>query len=281
MAQLIQMRNRIKAVTTIKKMTHAMRLIAMSTHARLQEKQPFIQQYKNNISRLFASLHIYDPSWKSPILTPKGEHHHLVIIVGSQKGMCGNFNENLFRYFEKTQNKSHPASKYEVIAVGEKAVDYCTQNKLHIINTFREFSTNNLQSIADAIASFLMDGQTPYNHVLIFNNFPKTFFVQKPCTNIIIPTDDITSEKDPIDLQDYVWEQTPAELLNYLVHVYLKTSIEYSLFESLLAEQSARFISMDSSTRNAKDILEELQLEYNKTRQSKITRELAELMGSF
>ncbi|MEX2437811.1 MAG: FoF1 ATP synthase subunit gamma, partial [Candidatus Babeliales bacterium] len=84
-----------------------------------------------------------------------------------------------------------------------------------------------------------------------------------------------------IDFSEYVWEETPTNILNYLIRIYVQSTIEYALFESLMAESAARFISMDSSTRNAKDVLEELELEYNKTRQAKITRELSELMGSF
>lgn len=289
MAQLIQMRNRIKAVQTIKKITHAMRLIAMSTHSRLQDKRASLESYKKDIRQLFVSLHLYDKTWKSSILNPAKTDKQLIILVGSQKGLCGNFNENLFRYFEKTHHTNFPKDGYDVIAVGEKSVEYCTSQKLHLINTFREFTTPKLTSIADVIASFIMEAEQSYNKVAIFHNFPKSFFSQRPQQIFIVPVSAIatlgkptdTDETEPLQLDEYVWEQTPAELLDYLVHVYLKSTIEYALFESLMAESAARFVSMDSSTRNAEDVLEDLQLSYNKTRQAKITRELAELMGSF
>ncbi len=281
MAQLIQMRNRIRAVETIKKITHAMRLIAMSTHSRLQEHRTALQAYKQEVTRLFISLHVYDQSWKSRVLNPKQDGKHLVILVGSQKGLCGNFNENLFRYFEKTYNQSHARHAYEVVAVGEKAVDYCTQQKLHLVNTFKIFTTRNITPIADAVASHIMEATPSYSTVTLFGNYPKTFFVQKSHKSMIIPADLVDFDKQPLDLSEYVWEQSPTELLDYLVHVYLKVTIEHGLFESLMAEQAARFISMDSSTRNAEDVLEDLNLQYNKTRQAKITRELAELTGSY
>ncbi len=257
-----------------------MRLIAMSTHSRLQEKRTFLEIYKKDINRLFVSLHQYDSSWKSSILNPTKTEKQLLILVGSQKGLCGNFNENLFRYFEKEHLASHPKDGYDVIAVGEKSVEYCTSQKLHLINTFREFTTPELTSIADVIASFIMEAEQSYNKVVIFHNYPKSFFSQKPQQTSIIPiqADDTT---ELLQLDEYVWEQPPSDLLDYLVHVYLKSTIEYALFESLMAESAARFVSMDSSTRNAKDVLEDLKLEYNKTRQAKITRELSELMGSF
>jgi F-type H+-transporting ATPase subunit gamma len=280
MAQLIQMRNRIKAVQTIKKITHAMRLIAMSNHSKLQEKRKFLQHYHRVINHIFSALHHVEPSWKSSILSPAIAHKQLIILIGSQKGLCGTFNEALFRYFEQQYMQSHPKHSYDVIAVGEKVVDYCTNQKLHLINTFREFNTSTLTAIADEIASFMIEAEHSYKKVIIYHNYPKSFFSQKPSRTIVIPTQESPIEES-IELEEYVWEQSPSELLDYLVHVYLKSTIEFALFESLMAEAAARFVSMDSSTRNAEDVLDDLQLEYNKTRQAKITRELSELMGSY
>src|SRR5580700_7718087 len=101
MAQLIQMRQRIKSVETIKQITHAMRLVSMSAHARLNKEQRAFQVYHNHIAQLFATLRISQPQWNNSILMPTADlySYPLLILIGSQKGLCGSFNNNLFQSF--------------------------------------------------------------------------------------------------------------------------------------------------------------------------------------
>ena len=103
MSQLIQMRNRIKAIETIEKITHAMQLISMSTHARLRERKTHIEEYQNTIATLFKKVASQVPDWHNPVLMPSSSRDELplIILIGSQKGLCGTFNLNLFSRFER------------------------------------------------------------------------------------------------------------------------------------------------------------------------------------
>ena len=92
MAQLIQMRQRIKAIQTIKKITHAMRLISMSTHSRLRTKAPQIEQYQQEVATMFKKVQYAAPEWKNEFIHPETKNRPLIILAGSQKGLCGNFN---------------------------------------------------------------------------------------------------------------------------------------------------------------------------------------------
>lgn len=277
MAQLIQMRQRIKAIETIKKITQAMRIISMSLHGRLKNKQTAISRYKDGIHALFFTLMRNNPTWINPFDHPKSDKK-LIIVIGSNKGLTGNFNTSLFKFFE---NKSAKAQSADYIAIGKKAVEYLKNKKnVSIIKSYTDVSFNTLFSITQEISATIE--QANYTSVNVYSNKIRNFFIQKPHVTQLLP---FAVEKDSglhqFDMSDYIWEQKPEEILNLLAKMMINADIQYLIFESLLAEQAARFVSMDSSTRNAKNLLDETKLQYNKLRQAKITKELTELTGSF
>lgn len=281
MTQLIQMRQRIKAITTIKKVTHAMRLISMSTHSHLKSRERFLQTYSKTLEQLFLFVKSQTHSWTSPIINPPllQPKKTLIILVGSQKGLCGNFNTALFKLFDTYQSRHHE-DNVAYIGVGKKAIYFLQDKyKTSIIHDFAEFSITHITTTAHAITQHIMHEQ--YTEVLFINNVIKTFFIQKPQITYLIPFSQTEKTIAPTPTQEYCWEQDPFDILNVLLHQYIATQIYNILFQSLLAEQAARFISMDNSTRNAKKLLEITTFHYNKFRQTKITRELSELAGSF
>lgn len=280
MAQLIQMRQRIKAVETIKKITHAMRLISMSTHTRLRAKQEPLKVYQQALAILFKKIRLATPDWHHPVLYPTTDKARpLIIVVGSQKGLCGNFNSSLFRTMEISLSAQELAHT-DCIAVGKKAVDYLKQKKTKSLTSYAEFTPHTMSYVTRQIVDHLIHAKPHFSTVRIFSNKLKTFFVQKPQITALIPFDNpsLHINEYPTEL---VWEHDQQEVLDMLAWQTLDASIRYLLFESLLAEQAARFISMDSSTRNAEKILEETVLWYNKLRQAKITKELTELTSNF
>jgi len=282
MSLLIQMRQRIKAIETIKKITHAMRLISMSTHTRLKGKDKPLHDYNKKIKILFHKVQASQPEWSSHILHPTTEKPTpLIILVGSQKGLCGNFNTALFRIFEKAV-KQHKSNNLHLIAIGKKAADYLKTKKVgNIITAHDEFTSNNLLVIADHITNEIIRSERRYTTVNIVSNKLRTFFLQKPYKTEIIPCEERKKKSTAREaVEDYTWEQSPEEVLDFLARQTIEADIQYLLYQSLLAEQAARFLSMDSATRNAKNILETTQLQYNKLRQAKITKELTELTGS-
>lgn len=281
MAQLIQMRQRIKAIETIKKITHAMRLIAMSTHLRLRAKKNYIDHYMHELSTLFSTLYHSQEQLNHPLLNP---HHtdtgnSLLILVGSQKGLCGNFNTELYAFFEKELLK-HNRQQSQIITVGKKITEYI-QKKYTITKEFNEFNINSLQKITHILASYILDPENHVSSVTVYNNYSKTFFVQKPQSTMLIPLSTIAQQYAPSSLTEYIWEQPIDETMTFLIEQILQSTLYYLLFQSLMAEQASRFIAMDNSTRNAGTLLDTMRLNYNKLRQSKITRELTDLAGSF
>ncbi|MEX0848857.1 MAG: ATP synthase F1 subunit gamma [Candidatus Dependentiae bacterium] len=279
MSQLTHMRQRIKAIKTIKKITHAMRLISMSTHSRMKHQEEPIKLYQQKIMELFASARALSPLYHNPTLEPKQplNKHPLVILIGSQKGLCGSFNSNLFQLFnlQILNQKTKPS----IITVGKQATQYIHKQKLGTLISFYDtFGLHNLLTIADSLLQEITQAKKQYSSVTLFSNTAPSFFMQRPKAEQIIPAQlSPNTAKHP----EYEFEQSSHKILDYLSEQYLLSHIQHALFQSLIAEHSARFVSMDSSTRNAETLLEQMQLNYNKLRQAKITRELTELSSFF
>jgi F-type H+-transporting ATPase subunit gamma len=282
MSELVIMRQRMKAIGTIKKVTHAMRLISMSSHAQLKKKKAFLEEYKDALIAIISDILQSHSDWTNSILWPnQKDYRPIIIIVGSQKGLCGNFNTNLFNYIEKkialiNRNELHS------IIVGKKAVDYVSeQNFGTIAIEFSEFTQGKLLSIAVKIADHIWHARKPYSSVTLYYNTSKTFFAQMPAIFELIPFKEHKALNKKINTHEaYRWEQDPNDILNALSHRFMQSIIQEILFQSLIAEQAARFIAMDSSTRNASNLLDSMRLDYNKLRQAKITRELTDLVAS-
>jgi F-type H+-transporting ATPase subunit gamma len=280
MTQLVQMQQRIKAIETIKKITHAMRLISMSTHSRLRHKKTFLENYRNAFEDLWIRI---NRATRHTITIPEKQagqkaENHLIILVGSQKGLCGTFNISLFKFFE--QDLPTIDHTYYFITVGKYATDYLERDGRTLLATYNNLSSLTFVSIARAITGIILSNPRSYSTVTLYSNWPKTFFVQKPQKSIIIPFKDIADTTGDAAGTEYLFEQTPEELTSTIRHLMLVVTLQDLLFESLLSEQAARFLSMDTSTRNADSLLNQMKLAYNKTRQAAITRELTELAGS-
>lgn len=281
MSELIHLRQRMKAIETIKKITHAMRLIAMSSHAQLKHQEKSLREYVDATLNLFSKTQQSNPHWHHPLMHPEvtPQSKHLIILVGSQKGLCGNFNTALFFHYEHEMH-SLLNKPIDMIAVGKKAVDHVKHDKrVSVISNYEKFSINNLFTIAQEIIDYVMHSGTNYSSIEVISNIPISFFYQKPTTTFLTSPENQTQNL-LAPQENYYWEQEPTEVLNNLVIIYLEARIEQLLFQSLMAEHAARFVSMDSSTRNAKQLLDTTKLQYNKLRQAKITKELAELTGS-
>lgn len=283
MAQLTQLKQRIKAIETIKKITHAMRLISISTHARLKNKEAALIHYTNTLNMLFHTIKKEVPAWEHSYLNPKhdAQARPLIIIMGSEKGLCGSFNTMLFQFLRATlRTYTHMP---DVMIVGKKTLDYTDNVSIGpIIKTYSPLTMNTIAKTAETIVEDLMTMNTPYTHVTVVSNKFRSFFVQQPHITRLIPFDPaLPREHINLDATSYIWEQQPKELLDTIAQQCLQATIHTLLFHSLLAEQAARFLSMDNSTRSAESLLETNKLQYNKLRQAKITKELNELTGGF
>ncbi|MBP9764882.1 F0F1 ATP synthase subunit gamma [Candidatus Babeliales bacterium] len=278
MSELIHLKQRIKAIGAIKKITQTMRLISMSSHSKLKKQADAMHRFQNEIKPLLCSL---TTDIQKARLDHAPKHKTLFIIFASEKGLCGTFNSTMYAYFHKhltpqTLENSH------VITVGKKATMYLLQQGITPLFEFDKVLPNQLEKIAQELYEKVIHIHKHYESVVCLYSNPKTFFVQEPHMTTIIPiTQDPCDIRSETSLQDYQWVQDRTQVTRAMFRMLLKTNILFILNHSMLSEQSARFISMDNATRSAETLLKEMKLMFNKLRQAKITRELIELISSF
>lgn len=278
MSQLIQLKQRIKAIKVIKKITHAMRLISMSSRVKMIKHSESLQYFRDEITPLLCSLENVHP------IIDKNQlfHKNVWILIASEKGLCGNFNNLIFNYFE-TQLQNIDISTHTFIAVGKQAGDYLTKKGIKISARYDKLSASKLEKTATLLYEYLLTNKDSYSSVTCFYNQSKTFFIQEPQKYQLLPVQQqlSCSITDTVKLEDYHWVQKPEDVVLCIFQSFLKLNVLFILSQSMISEQSSRFLSMDSSTRNAENLLKKMNLEYNKIRQTKITKELTELISSF
>lgn len=275
MAHLIELRQRLRAIETIKKITHAMRLISISKHTRLKSKLTALETYTHHLHLLFARLHAHAPTWSSSVFYPSKQRAHrtLYIIISSNKGLCGNFNSQLFEFLDRKRLREQHDPVYYIM-VGKQAVEYGKKlADITLLAKFPDISLAKIEGITRHCASLIM--QNEFSQVAIVSNKMKTFFKQEPRETRLIPYHHSLNQ----DLFEYTIEQPLETILPLVAQQCLHAKLYQLFYESLLSEQAARFLSMDTATRNATTLLEETQLQYNKLRQLKITKELIELIS--
>jgi F-type H+-transporting ATPase subunit gamma len=270
MSQAIQLRQRIKTIDTLRKMTHTMRLTSMSTHARLQRKGAEMGHYRTELGRLKDQL--------APLITPitsaPAKQKTLCIVVGSQKGMCGTFNLRVTRFFEERHD---PADRSLIITIGKKTTDLLG-SKFRLLYAFNTFSATNFFAVSKELYQHIT-GPENYTSVTFYSNYSHTFFAQKISEQRLYVPQASYQALPASPEAPYTFDQSVNSIYYLLEHQYFKSLVEEILFKSLIAEHAARFISMDSSTTNADKILEVMRRDYNKPRQASITREITDLVG--
>ena len=259
-----------------------MRIISMSAHSRLKAKQEPLSDYLNELKNLLTKVQHATPSWTHERLMPTGENSNpLIIVIGSQKGLCGAFNTQLTKFLQDYLQQN-PSAYYHFTALGKKPIDYLIENHPDkLICSFPMLTARNFLTIAQELTDLIMTATPAYSSVTIVSNIFKNFFVQKATITHLIPFNPATVSAAPPSMDEFIWDEAPKDILNTLAVQYIEAQLQHLIFQSLLSEHAARFLSMDSSTRNATNLLNTTKLEYNKVRQAKITTEITELTGNF
>jgi F-type H+-transporting ATPase subunit gamma len=265
MSQFIKLKQRIKTVETIKKTTHAMRLIAMSGHSRLKHAKDVLDSYQQSLARFAQAIGVNGDEVK----TTESNTKILVVCIGSQKGLSGSFNSNLFNFIKKHAE----LTQHDTIIIGKQLIDLAKPLFHSIVEEIPEITQANYSGIATKLKSYIEE--KGYTSIFFVSNTAPSFFIQKPMIKKITVGSSIQTTQT-----DVLFEQDPQALSGQFLSLKLLTEIMYVLYESLLAEQAARFVSMDNATRNAENMLKTMKLDYNKLRQASITRELTDLIGS-
>jgi len=292
MPSLKDLKLQIKSVKSTKKITTAMKMVAASKLRRAQEKAESARPYSSRLEEMLSSLASSSISGGGLIklLTGTGKQDtFLVVTVTSDRGLCGGFNSNINRATVKyVKSLEDQGKKVNLINIGKKSRDFLTRlMKDKIIENFVDFgSTGAGYEIALQISNKI---QSLYHNeqfdvcVLIYNKF-KSAVTQSVTHHQLIPLDLTSKESENSNSETsdnviYIYEPDENEILKDLLPKNLSIQIFKTLLESNAGEQAARMIAMDNATRNAGEMMDDLTLKYNRTRQAYITKELIEIIS--
>ena len=295
MPSLKDLKTKITSVSSTRKITSAMKMVAASKLRRSQEKAEAARPYSSRLEEMLLSLASSGITGEGVIklLTGTGKHErYLVIPVTADRGLCGGFNGNINRettkYIRSLENKGKNAS---LLTIGKKSRDFFNRiMKDKIIESFIDLGSKGAGydtaiQISNKIQSLYFDDQFDVC-VLIFNKF-KSAIVQEVTQQQLIPLDIAnkkTEDNDKVkeekkDNSIYIYEPDEESILQDLLPKNVSIQIFKILLESNAGEQGARMAAMDNATRNAGEMIASLTLKYNRTRQAFITKELIEIIS--
>jgi len=291
MAGAKEVRNKIASVKSTQKITRAMELVAASKMKKAQENMQTSRPYATKMAQVIDHLIQANTDFTHPFLTETDGKNVGVIVISSDRGLCGGLNANLFKQasqFARQSESDGGTIKYSLI--GNKAQSYFKTNGGDVVafangmgdHPSIEPILGSVQVLLDLYKSEEID-----KIVVVFNKFVNTM-VQKVTVQQLLPVSADSFhvhqqvENKPVNDNyswDYIYEPSPQALLEQLIIRFVESQVFQALVENIACEQAARMVAMKSATDNAGDMIKDLQLVYNKARQASITQELAEIVG--
>ena len=279
MANLKNIRSQIKSVTSIQKVTKAMKMVAAAKLRKSQENMEKARPYSERIKDLIASLiNDVDRSLLPLLSLSQDSKKTGFIIVTADRGLAGSFNTNVIKKAEIEIGKVGK-NESSLICVGKKGYEHFYKRDYNVINYYKDFwsDLNYNQAISigeDAISTFV---NNKVNSVYVVYNYFKSVGSQEIIYNKLLPLK-FGTEQNYVN-KEILYEPSKTEIVKSLVPKYFNTQIWQFLLESFASEQAARMMAMENATENAKEMIDELNLEFNKARQTAITTEMLEIVG--
>jgi len=291
MANLKDLRNRISSVKSTQKITSAMKMVAAAKLRRAQERVESARPYAEKMQRIISSIadNVTSPEIFPPILMGREKDNtHLIIVASSDRGLCGGFNTNIIKATKELMNNlENKGKKVKFLCVGKKGKEQITRfYKDKMINVETDFSQAKIDfsEISDFTKKIteMFDKEEFDSCTFIYAKF-RSAIQQNIIKQKLIPFTKVDSqEKESVtdkEKEVYDFEPQEGEILPSLIPANITTQIFHGLLENYASEQGARMTAMDSATRNASDMIDDLTLFYNRTRQAVITKELIEIIS--
>ncbi|MEC7834476.1 MAG: F0F1 ATP synthase subunit gamma, partial [Pseudomonadota bacterium] len=291
MANLKDLRNRISSVKSTQKITSAMKMVAAAKLRRAQEQVESARPYAEKMQRIISSIadNVTSPEIFPPILMGREKDNtHLIIVSSSDRGLCGGFNTNIIKAAKELMNNlENKGKKVKFLCVGKKGKEQITRfYKDKMINVETNFSQAKIDF--SEIGNFtkkiteMFDKEEFDSCTFIYAKF-RSAIQQDIIKQKLIPFTRVDSqEKESVtdkEKEVYDFEPQEGEILPSLIPANITTQIFHGLLENYASEQGERMTAMDSATRNASDMIDDLTLFYNRTRQAVITKELIEIIS--
>jgi len=284
MSSAKEIRDKIKSIQNTKKITKAMEMVAASKMKKVQESMGRSRPYAEKIKDVIKNVGEGVLEYKHPYVVARTEKNVGVIIISTDKGLCGGLNVNLFKHFMKEVFELKDKKiGVKAVLVGKKAEVFARRVGLNVVGSIVNLGDKPQVSDLLGVIKNMIDlyiSKDIDSVYILYNKFINTM-TQSPIYEKVIPiqrkvfSDDGAKKK----FWDYLYEPEPEKLLELLMKRYIESLVYQSVVENIACEQAARMVAMKSATDNAGELIDAFKLMYNKARQASITQELSEIVA--
>ncbi len=278
-----EIRSKIKSVKNMQKITSAMEMVAASKIRKAQAQMEASRPYAERIRRVVGHLSKANPDYRHPWLDEREAKRVGFIIISTDRGLCGGLNVNMFkRTIQELRHWREQDVELDLALVGAKAVQFFRRVGGNVVATASHLGDkpqmNDLLGSIKVMLDAYSEGRID-RLFLVHNEFVSTMS-QKPDVKTLLPVSEIEGDNEELQQHwDYIYEPAAEELLDDVLQRYIESQVYRGAVENFACEMAAKMVAMKSATDNAGDIIESLQLEYNKARQAAITQEISEIVG--
>src|SRR3984885_10577600 len=281
MPSLIDLRRRIRSVKNTEQITKAMKMVSAAKLRRAQERvivaRPYANLMREMLADIAAAAKSDERALESPWLAVREMKRVDLIFFSSDTGLAGAFNSNLLKASQKFF-QDHAGAEVSLTLVGRKGRDYYRRRNGKIlaehINLAARPTFQDAATIAKDVIRRYRDGET--DAVFVVNNEFKSVMSQKLSVMQLLP---VALDSDNQEIKDYIYEQSPVDMLDRLMPRYVEVAVFRALLETIASYQAARMTAMDKASSNARDVTDTLTLNMNRIRQAAITKEIIEVVS--
>jgi F-type H+-transporting ATPase subunit gamma len=280
MATLRDIQRRIRSVQSTQKITRAMKLVAAAKLRRAQERILAARPYANKMAELLGNLVSGADENGHPLLEQREGPRRQIVIITADRGLAGAFNSSIIRRAVELIRESSTA-ELTLVVVGRKARDFFRRRphtiKRDMIGFWDRLAYSHACELADYFMQEYLDNEVD-EVFLLYNEFRSVAF-QRPVRVQLLPIPRAATGEGTTEGVDYIYEPSADAILGDLLPRHVRMQVYRALMESLAGEYGARMTAMEAATKNAKDMIDILTIQYNKARQEKITKELLDIVG--
>jgi F-type H+-transporting ATPase subunit gamma len=278
-----EIRNKIRSVKNMQKITSAMEKVAASKIRKAQAQMEASRPYAQRIRRVISHLSHANPDATHPFMIEREVKRVGIIIISTDRGLCGGLNANLFRrVIGEISDWREKDVEVDLALVGAKAVQFFRRMGGNVVGTASHLgdqpTVNDLIGAITIMLNAYEEGKI--DRLFLLHNEYVSAMSQKPVSATLLPVSEIAEKEEQMqEMFDYIYEPEAGELLEEFLSRYIESQVYRGAVENFACEMAAKMVAMKSATDNAGEIIDKLQLQYNKARQAAITQEISEIVG--
>jgi len=282
MAGAKEVRTQIKSIKNTQKITKAMQMVAASKMRKAQERMRASRPYSDKMKQVVAHMGKAHPEYKHPYLVERDAKRVGLIVISTDRGLCGGLNINLFKRAVASMKEWRDHNlEVEVAVIGTKAMGFFKRMGGNVVSENSHLGdTPKIEELIGSV-KVMLDAfdEGSLDRLYLANNVFVNTMTQQPTVEQLLPVAGDDSDEQIAHHWDYIYEPGAKEVMDSLLMRYIESLVYQGLVENIACEMAARMVAMKAATDNAGNLIDELQLVYNKARQAAITQELSEIVS--